>query len=134
MKNILYITGLLSMGLVGCSTMPSPDMIEKLPVITFGEPVPQGQEFILHFPAGKPIGTNVTIEGNLFDKPAKKQMSVKPNKDIYAYKDWVSFDKKHWNIGKETLAVKAKIKLPGPTHPEPGIIYLRVDEKKSGSN
>jgi len=130
MKTTLFAISLSCMTLAGCSSLPSQTVISQLPVVTFGEPVPQGQEFILHFPAGKPIGTNVTIEGNLFDKPAKEQMFVKPNKDIYAYKNWVSFDRTKWNIGKDILSVQAKIKIPGPTHPELGIIYLKVDEKK----
>jgi hypothetical protein len=59
---------LLSAGLAAASP-PSYDQLAKLPVIRFGEPVPES-DYILMFPAGQPITISVSVEGSLFTNAA----------------------------------------------------------------
>jgi len=111
-------------------TATRPDF-DQLPVVTFGDPLPKDQNYILHFPANAPITTNVSIEGNLLQQPAKDELAVKLTKDIYAYKEWVSYDKQHWYNSHDVIEVRAIVKIPGTHHPEPGIIRVTVNEKSS---
>src|SRR6185437_13461317 len=58
----------------GCASMqqPSAEELGRLPVVQFGDPVPAGGEYILFFPADKPIPTNVAIKGNIFSREAEQ--------------------------------------------------------------
>jgi hypothetical protein len=130
MKN--YIYALLASGLLltGCaSTAPTTDKLVGVKTITFGDSAPKDEDFILYFPAGKPIPTRVVIDGNLLEQPAKDELIVQLKKDIYAYKQWISYDGKHWQHGRDVMRVGFKLKVPGPKHPEAGLIRVRVSEK-----
>jgi len=127
-KMILLFTGLLATS--ACAVPPSQSELATLPVIKFGETVPSSGDFILHFPAGKDIPTEVEITGDLFQQPAHQVVTVKLKRDIYSYKDWMSYDNQHWLDARNTLGVKLDIKIPGYTYPKPGHIKLDMFEKK----
>jgi hypothetical protein len=108
---------------------PLSEDLSKLPVVTFGGSVPADRDFILYFPAGQPIPTTVRIQGNLFDRTANETVSVTLRKDIYAYKDWVSFDRQLWLKGEEMIGLKVSVRVPGYHHPKPGSIDVELNEK-----
>jgi len=123
----------LSLGLLALSagaTPPSTSMLDKLPVIDFGNAVPTSGDYILHFPAGKAIPTDVTIDGDLIEHAAQQKLTVKLNRDIYSYKKWVSYDKQHWVLGHDALALKLDVKIPSYTYPRPGHIKLDFSTKQ----
>jgi hypothetical protein len=132
MKRI-YILGAVLLTVSGCASVPdlSQEDLARLPVVTFGEPVPKDKPFVLYFPAGKPIVTEVAVSGNLFERNARENISVALRRDIYSYKKWISYDRKTWVDGRKDLDVKVKIQLPGYEHPEPGFIRLEMDQKKT---
>jgi hypothetical protein len=108
---------------------PLSEDLSKLPVVTFGGSVPADRDFILYFPAGQPIPTTVRIQGNLFERPTNETLSVKLLKDVYAYKEWVSFDRQHWLKGEDTFGLKVRVRVPGYGHPRPGEIDVELNEK-----
>ena len=55
---------------VAAAAAPSYEALAKLPVISFGETVP-GTDYILLFPAGKPVSLSVFIVGSLFEADRK---------------------------------------------------------------
>jgi len=124
------IIGILCLFLISCSLIAAKPDFDKLPVVTFGQPLPKDNDYILYFPANTPIGTHVSIEGNLLQQAARDDLSVQLTKDIYAYKEWVSFDKQHWMNSHDVMEIRAVIKIPGTHHPEPGIIQVTVNEKQ----
>lgn len=126
--------GLCGLSLIGCSMSPSKPEFDQLTVVTFGDPLPKDQDYILYFPANAPITTNVSIDGNLLQQPAKDELTVKLNKDIYTYKNWVSFDKQNWVISHDVINVRAVVKIPGTQHPEPGVIHVSINEKQKQDN
>jgi hypothetical protein len=130
----IWMIGLCGLSLMGCSMTPSKPDFDQLPVVTFGEPIPKDKDYILYFPANAPISTNVSIEGNLLQKPAKDELTVKLNKDIYTYKNWVSFDKQNWVISRDVINVRAVVKIPGTRHPKPGVIQVSINEKQKQDN
>jgi len=120
----------LLLALGGCAIPPSNSELSQLPVIPFGQPIPENSDYILYFSAGKVITTDVNLEGNLFQHPAQQKIKVKLTKDIYSYKEWMSYDKQHWLSGQEALKFKVDIKIPGYHYPRPGHITLNLSENK----
>jgi len=122
---VVLITGLLT----ACASVPRPSDLEGMPIVQFGERVPEGKDYILHFRAGEPINTRVNIHGNLFAQEASTVLRVTLKRDIYAYKDWISYDRHKWVDGDSALGLKMIVKIPGPEHPESGLIDLHMFEK-----
>jgi len=127
---LLSLAGILLL-FNGCATMgkPSQEEITSLPIIDYGAAVPENGNYVLRFPAGKPIPTPVSFTGNLFTAPDKKELSVAPATDIYTYKDWISFDGKEWHNAEEHLDLKVELELPGYYRPKPGYLKLNLDRK-----
>ncbi|TCV80115.1 hypothetical protein [Sulfurirhabdus autotrophica] len=132
MKSIsLSFVILALIGLGGCASFikPTPETLKAVPVVQFGKPTPANGDFILFFPAGKPIPVVTVIKGSALTQEAEHTLNVTLKKDIYAYKRWVSFDHKTWQRGDEALGINIEIKIPGPEHPKPGLIKVQVDLK-----
>lgn len=127
MKLMLLSLGLLTLN--ACAAPLDQARLAKLPVVEFGNPVPANNDFILHFPAGKTIPTNVEIGGNLIVKPAQRVLKVKLKQDIYSYKKWMSYDKQHWVPARDALVIKLAAKIPGYQYPRPGYIKLELSKK-----
>jgi hypothetical protein len=127
-------TALLVLLLGGCAQLPAEQELAQLPIVQFGDPAPQDKAFILHFAAGKPIPSEVLIDGTLLTNAAKETLTVSLNKDVYAYKQWASFDGKHWEDARKLLRIKLDVRIPGYTHPQPGQLHLSVDTVPHSSN
>ena len=115
----------------GCASMQAPtsEALTAVPVVEFGNAAPEGGDFILYFPAGKPIPMTTAIKGSALSEEAEITQTVKLKQDIYAYKEWVSFDGKHWQPSEDVLAIKADMMIPSIQHPKPGLIKIQVDLK-----
>ena len=122
---MVLISGLLT----ACASVPKPADLEGVPIVRFGDKVPEGRNFILHFRAGEPISTRVNIHGNVFEQNASTVLKVKLKRDIYAYKNWMSYDRQKWVDGDSALDLEFIVKVPGPDHPEAGLIDLHMFEK-----
>lgn len=118
-------------GLSGCAGFDDlkSEEVRDLSLVRFGDVVPANQDFILHFPAGQAIPTVFQIQGNLLDRTVDETVTVTLRKDIYAYKDWISFDRQHWLKGDEVIGLKVNIQVPGYRHPTPGLVKMELDEK-----
>lgn len=129
LMTVITTSALLITG--GCATLhqPSDATLNSLPVVTFGEATPANKEFVLYFPAGKPIATKTSIKGNLFVQDANGNLDVALRHDIYVYKNWVSYDRKTWLDGQKAISSHVTLKIPGYEHPESGLIQIQMDEK-----
>ncbi|MBI3563024.1 MAG: hypothetical protein HY080_15045 [Gammaproteobacteria bacterium] len=128
MPRFLTSLALAAVMLSGCAQLPAEQDLMQLPRVSFGDPVPQNTPYILYFPAGKPIPTEILFDGSLLQTEAKQTLKVTLSKDIYSYKQWASFDGKHWQDARKLMQIKLDVKIPGYTHPQPGFIHLSVDE------
>ncbi|HEY5682167.1 MAG TPA: hypothetical protein VIR61_00640 [Sulfuricaulis sp.] len=130
MKNLLFSLAMTILpGITSCTIQEKPtyDTFNIVPVIEFGNDVPAKGEFILYFPAGKPIPVVASIKGNALSQEAENTLIFKLKNDIYAYRDWVSFDRKTWVSGGETIDFNIEVKIPGPAHPKPGVMKLQMN-------
>ena len=111
------------------SLPPSPESMSRLPVVEFGQTVPADGEYVLFFPAGKAIPLDVAVKGNIFAKDADQRVNVTLRKDIYVYKEWISYDRVTWRNGRDAIKSSAQMRIPGYKHPEPGLIKIQMDER-----
>ena len=128
---LVVLTAAALLGLDGCASLqvPAAESLAAIPVVQFGEAVPVNGDFILYFPAGKPIPVVATIKGSALSHEAESTLNVSLKQDIYAYRQWVSFDRKTWQRGNDVLGFNIEVKIPGPEHPKPGLIKIQVDLK-----
>lgn len=120
-----FLVVILSAGLAAAST-PSFETLSKLPVVRFGDPVP-ATDYILLFSAGQPITLSITIEGSLFSKPAKSELTLTPSHEIFVYRDWASLDGLVWMQRSDLIKSDVLVKIPGYNHPAPGELKVRMD-------
>ena len=122
----------LCLAVSGCASVADPETADfnQLPVIEFGQPVPEDGNFILHFPAGVAIATPVIFKGDLFEEAVCEVVSVKPVRDIYVHKEWVSYDRQQWMDANQSLDLKVNVVLPGYHHPQPGYVMLEMNTMK----
>jgi hypothetical protein len=127
MKNLIaaFLLCLLSAGLVSAAA-PAYEKLAKLPVIEFGEAVPE-TDHILLFPAGKPITIAIAIEGSLFSQVANTVLMVTPSREILVYREWASLDGVKWILKSDLIKSDVLVKIPGYNHPQPGILKVRMD-------
>jgi hypothetical protein len=111
---------------IAAAAPPSYQALAKLPVIRFGEAVPD-TDHILLFPAGKPVPITVTIEGSLFTGPANAELTVTPSREIMIYRDWASVDGVTWVPRGDLIRSDVDAKIPGYNHPYPGVLKVRMD-------
>lgn len=130
-KMLRLLSIALSLVAAGCASpqAPSTELLSGLPVVEFGQAVPADKEYILLFRAGKPIPLDVAVKGSLFAKDAEQRLEVTVRKDLYVYKDWVSYDRVTWRNGREAIKTDAQMRIPSYKHPEPGLIRIQMDER-----
>ncbi len=134
MKNKIASAVLLALVIAlqaGCSHVlkPSSESFAEMKVVQFGEEVPEEEEFVLFFPKGEPIPLRVLIRGDLFSEGADKTVYARLDRDVYAYKRWISFDKETWQDGDELVDSQLEIGIPSYQHPKTGLIDLKMDVK-----
>ena len=133
MKHNLLSLSTICLALGGCASVSAPPdtaALGKLPVVEYGQPVPADGGYVLHFPAGVAIDTPVTFKGDLFERTAEAVVSVKPAKDIYVHKQWLSYDGENWVDAKEAVEIQVLVAIPGYEHPEPGYVLLEMNSKQ----
>ena len=116
MKRIIYI-GIIASGLAlgGCAGMfpPKAEDLARTPVVRYGETAPTDKDFIIFFPAGAPLPVAATVNGTLLERTASTTLQVALKRDVYLYRQWVSFDGKSWVFSRDVVDAKFLIDLPG---------------------
>ncbi len=128
-RRILVTAAVLS--LFGCAGIPpSESEMAKLPVVRFGEPAPNGRDFILLYPSGVPLPVQASVGGSLMAKPDQATLHVTLKRDVYVYRHWLSFDGKTWQYGRRAIDGKFEVRLPGTeTGSNPGVMGVEFDQK-----
>jgi hypothetical protein len=122
-------TVLLAIALCGKAAAEAPPTygtLAKMPVVRFGDPVPN-TDHILMFEPGQPITMTISIEGSLFSQPSVTDLVVTPSRTIFVYKEWASLDGEKWLPRGELIKSDVQVKIPGYNHPMPGMLKVRMD-------
>ncbi|MDD5330320.1 MAG: hypothetical protein PHX38_09965 [Sulfuricella sp.] len=112
MKLFIYagiIVAGLSLG--GCASLFPPKA--ETPVVRYGEAAPNGKEFITLFPAGAPLPVIATVDGTLLERKVSAAMQVALKRDVYLYREWLSFDGKNWLSSRDAVGGEFLVELPG---------------------
>lgn len=118
--------------LAGCAGLMAPgaDEMAKVPVVRYGEAAPAGGEHVLLYPAGAPLPVVASVSGTLLAKTGEARMEVATSRDVYVYKNWLSFDGKNWMSGSQAVGGEFAITLPGEKDSKaPGTMSARFDLK-----
>ncbi len=94
-KKMLVPFLLALFGGAGCATLPPGDL-KPVTVGTGDTEDFDAAGTILFFPAGKPLPFHITASGSIFAKPIDHTETFVLNRDIYLWRDKVSFDGKNW--------------------------------------
>ncbi|WP_448204039.1 hypothetical protein [Azospirillum sp. sgz302134] len=108
---------------------PSADEMAKLPVVRYGQPAPADKNFVLLYPAGAPLPVVASVKGDLLQRTDEKTLEVSTKRDIYTYREWVSFDGKTWERGDNATSSRFEILLPGGDGVSPGKLSASFDKK-----
>ena len=123
------LTYLLCLSLGACAPIQTmEERLATLPVVKLGDTPPAG-DFVLRLPGGEPILARTDIVGTLFAQEGTGTVEVRLKHDLYLYKQWLSYDRVHWEPANRRVVASLKVTLPSTDHPEPGVITLRLDEK-----
>lgn len=121
------------LGLSACATLTPPSAREMaaLPVVQYGQPAPEGQPFILHYPAATPIPVVASVTGSLLERADQATLNVALKRDVYIHKEWLSFDGKEWMKGSQAVGGQFAITLPGQVDGrKPGTLSATFDLKQ----
>jgi hypothetical protein len=108
---------------------PKPDELAKVPHIQFGQPLPQGNDYVLHFPAGSSLPVAAVVEGNLFEHNDQATMHVTLKRDVYAYRQFVSFDGVNWQPYHKMIDIRLELQIPQKDGVNAGIVRVKVNQK-----
>lgn len=117
--------------LTACASVPKPGELDNLARVHFGEKVPANQDYVLVFDAGQKIPLSIQIDGGLIARGLDERDTVTLKKTIYTYKKWASFDGYNWIDARKLINLSLKVKFPGYKNPNPGLIHIKLEEKKS---
>jgi hypothetical protein len=126
------VLGVVLMMMGGCATVPVSwqEQLKSYPLIELGQTPPADGNYVVHLPAGKPVPIRIMLEGDIFTRDTVQDVHASPRRDIYFYKDWMSFDMKSWRRTRSSLKTDWDMGIPGYKNPKPGHIKIIVNERK----
>lgn len=127
----LILLAAVAASLGACAGIPpSGAEMASVPVVRYGNPAPADGRFVLLYPAGSPLPVVASVGGSLLERPAQSALDVALKRDVYLYRNWVSFDGKIWQAGDGVVASDFRITLPGEADGKaPGSMTARFDLK-----
>ena len=102
----------------------------------YGQAAPADQDFVLLYPAGADLPVNVQVDGSLLAKSDQAKLTVRVKRDVFVYRDQVSFDGKIWKRGQDCIGGNIVFSLPGDVPGSngqardgvsPGVLAARFD-------
>jgi hypothetical protein len=105
-------------------SLPDEAILNALPVIQLGEAKPAQGDYIVFIPAGQPVRTTVEAKGSLFATTDSKQLEVTLQRNVYLYKNWLSFDKREWRKDDSAVGGRIHFEFPSYDRPQPGYVSI----------
>ena len=126
-RNIIFSV-LVMLLFSACASMyvPGSEEINKLQIVKMGSKKPEGNEYILHIPAGAKIPVHFSVKGSFISAPIGNSQVTKLKHDLYVYKYWASLDGKKWKPTGEIVHMPIAINVD----PEGGRFDVKVDMVK----
>lgn len=108
---------------------PSTAEIAKVPQIQFGQPLPEGNNYVLHFPAGTPLPVSAIVDGSLFEHEGQATFHVTLKHDVYTYRQFASFDGLNWQPSRNLIETQLELQIPQKGGSNAGMLHIKMDQK-----
>ena len=116
--------------LAACAGLPpSAAEIAKTPQIRFGQPLPEGDNYVLLFPAGTPLPVSTVVDGNLFEHDGQATLQVTLKRDVYVFRQFVSFDGQNWQPVRKMIETNLELQIPQKDGSNAGMLHVKMDQK-----
>lgn len=116
--------------LTACAGLPpSAAEIAKVPQIQFGQPLPEGDNYVLHFPASTPLPVSTVVDGNLFEHDSQAALHVTLKHEVYVYRQFASFDGQNWQPTRNLIATRLELQIPQKDGSNAGMLHITMDQK-----
>lgn len=116
--------------LTACAGMPpNASDLSTVPIIQFGQPLPEGKDYVLLFPAGTPLPVSVLVGGSLFEKDDQTTLHVTLKHEVFVYQKFASLDGQNWKRGRELIETKLELQIPQKNGNNAGLLQLKLDQK-----
>lgn len=116
--------------LTACAGLPpSAKELTTVPIIQFGQPLPKGKDYVLHFPAGTPLPVSVLVDGNLFEHDDQATLHVTLKHDVYVYRQFVSFDGQNWQPSRKLINTQLELQIPQKDGSNAGKLHVKMEQK-----
>ena len=126
----MLIAASTCVALTACAGLPpSTAEIAKAPQIRFGQPLPEGKDYVLFFPAATPLPASIVVDGSLFEQEGHASFNVTLKRDIYLYRQFASFDGKNWQLGRDLIKSQLELQIPQKDGGNAGMLHLKMDQK-----
>ncbi|MDD2686715.1 MAG: hypothetical protein PHY62_11185 [Gallionella sp.] len=108
---------------------PSSAEIAQAAQIRFGQPRPEGDNYVLHYPAGTPLPVSTVVDGDLFEQAGQSTLHVTLKRDIYMYREFASFDGKNWQPARSLIATNLELQIPQKNGSNAGYLHIEMKQK-----
>ena len=126
----ILIAATTCVALTACAGMPpNAKDLSSVPIINFGQPLPEEKDYVLHFPAGTPLPVSVLVGGGLFEKDDQSTLHVTLKHEVFVYKNYASFDGQNWKLGRKLIETKLELQIPQKNGNNAGLLQLKLDQK-----
>ncbi|BBI99857.1 hypothetical protein FGKAn22_15500 [Ferrigenium kumadai] len=116
--------------LTACAGLPpSTAEISKAPKIQFGQTLPEGDNYVLHFPAGTPLPVSTVVDGNLFEHEGQATLHVTLKRDVYMFRQFASFDGQNWQPARKLIETHLELRIPQKDGSNAGYLHIQMDQK-----
>jgi Mlc titration factor MtfA (ptsG expression regulator) len=97
-----------SLAIAGCATSGHVPLatIDTLPVVEVGGHLPEGGDYVLHYPKGYILPVILSVDGGLFAGERTTASTATLGRDLYLYKHWASHDGKAWQNSHDLIDVR----------------------------
>lgn len=130
MKHTALISA-ITLSLSACAglTPPNASELAQAPQIEFGQSLPSGDNYVLHYPAGKPLPVSTVVEGSLFERGEASELHVVLKRDIYVFRHFASFDGKNWQRANKLIDTKLELQIPQKDGSKAGLLRMTLNQK-----
>lgn len=126
----LILASLVAASLSACAGLPpSKAEIAQAPHLQFGQPLPEGNNYVLHFPAGTPLPVSTIVDGSLFEQDGQATLHVTLKRDVYVFRQFASFDGQNWQPARALIETRLELQIPQKDGSNAGMLHIKMDQK-----
>lgn len=131
MKHAILFT-FVAVSLSACAglTPPNTNELAQVPHIEFGQPLPEGDNYILHYPAGVPLPVSTVVDGALFERSESSTLNVVLKHELYVFRRFASLDGKTWQHANEQIETRLELQIPQKDGSKAGLLHMTLNPKQ----